>query len=165
MRSLLISIVIAQFCVPGSAAQSLASRVLVVYNGSHPDSVSVAQHYATVRAIPAANLCAVNPPKVTSLTWEEFDTSVRQPVQACLNAVGRQSILYIVLSSQTPYKIVIPHPFSVDSALADIWDQYATVFTETRDLPTRFHPYYAPAQSLGNVYVPFQPFSSYRAQG
>src|SRR5262249_12372564 len=48
-----------------------------------------------------------------------------------------------------------------DSYLADIWDKYAS--QPFLFIPNRTQPYYAEAQSQGNVYSPFQSLASYRA--
>jgi uncharacterized protein (TIGR03790 family) len=75
-----------------AAAPSLAQRVLVVYNPGLADSAAVANYYAVRRGIPAANLCAISPPSQITVTQSAFETTVKQPVQACLNAAGRTYI-------------------------------------------------------------------------
>ena len=42
----------------------LNKRVLVVYNSHGPESKKVAEYYMQKRAIPAANLCQISPPKI-----------------------------------------------------------------------------------------------------
>lgn len=147
-------------------AQTAANkRVLVVYNSTVPDSVRVAKHYVARRVIPTANLCPISPPSTTSLSWIQYVASVKTPVQRCLNAVGPQNVLYIVLTYQTPYIVSGssgPLFYSLDQYVADIWDQYAN--QDFKPLPSKFHPYYDDAQSQGNVYQPFQALADYRAQ-
>jgi uncharacterized protein (TIGR03790 family) len=50
--------------------------------------------------------------------------------------------------------------FSIDSFLADIWDQYATQYFDP--VPTAVHRYYAESQSQGNSFIPFQSLAVYR---
>jgi len=78
--------------------------------------------------------------------------------------VGWNNILYIVLTYQTPYKVVAPDnfPYSVDQFVADIWDVYTP--SGRYGVPATAQPYYAEAQSQGNVYVPFISFAAFRAQ-
>lgn len=141
-------------------AQSLASRVLVVYNSSFADSLEVAQHYATQRGIPTANLCAIS--SADALSAANYATVVRNPVRSCLNAVGPSNILYIVMSYLTPYNFVSNNNvYGVDSYLADIWDRYSV--QDFHPVPTGEHGYYSESQAAGNVYVPFVSFGTYRA--
>ncbi len=149
----------------GAAQIPLNNRVLVVYNSSDSASAKVAKYYAAKRNIPAANLCRISPPASDRLSWSQYVGSVKMPVQKCLNAVGRESILYIVFTYQTPYSVSgsnSPLSYSLDQYVADIWDQYST--QDAYPMPGRFHPYYDNAQSQGNVYQPFLSLADYRLQ-
>jgi uncharacterized protein (TIGR03790 family) len=131
--------------------------VLVVYHAGVPESVEVANYYAGQRAVPAANLCAINPPSTTTLGWASFNSTVKAPVRTCLERVGRERVLYIVFAYQTPYRLEIGSATrSLDQYVADIWDEYSP------DGRLRRHPYYAEAQSQGNVYRPFVALSDFR---
>jgi uncharacterized protein (TIGR03790 family) len=150
---------------PASAQLPLNQRVLIVYNSGNSASTAVANYYALQRSIPAANLCPITPPSTTGLTWTQYMSSVKTPVQNCLNAVGPQNILYMVFTYMTPYTVnglTSPFYYSLDQYVADIWDQYAQ--QDFYPVPTQFHSYYDDAQSEGNVYLPFVSFASYRAQ-
>ena len=144
-------------------AQSSQS-VLVVYNSANSDSTDVANYYVAKRAIPSQNLCAIQPPSTTSLSWSAFDSTVRTPISNCLNTVGWNNILYIVFTYQTPYKVIAPDnaSYSLDQFVADIWDVYTP--PGQYGLPATAQPYYAEAQSEGNVYVPFVSFAAFRSQ-
>ena len=157
--------------VAGSAprldAQSvpLNQRVLVVYNANVADSVTVANYYATKRQIPSGNLCAISPPQTAVLAWSQFVSSVKTPIQNCLNAVGPDNILYIVFTYQTPFRVVGSTSYlayALDQYVADIWDQYAN--QDAYPFPAQPHPYFDDVQSQGNVYQPFLSLSDYRAQ-
>ena len=143
----------------------LNQRVLIVYNVTNSDSVSVANYYASQRNIPTANLCAITPPSTTVLTWTQYVSSVKTPVQKCLTSIGPGNILYIVLTYQTPYVVKGVGGalyYALDQYVGDIWDQYAN--EDFYPYPSQFQPYYEDAQSEGNVYQNFVSFADYRAQ-
>jgi uncharacterized protein (TIGR03790 family) len=141
----------------------LNQRVLVVYNSANSDSTNVANYYTAKRAIPAANLCAITPPSTTSLAWSDFITSVKTPIQNCLNAVGPSNILYIVFTYQTPYDLTAPdgNLYSVDQFVGDIWDVYTP--PGQYGMPQLPQPYYANAESQGYVYIPYASLATYRS--
>ena len=149
---------------PAYTQTSLASRVLVLYNPMDANSAAVAAHYQTARAVPNANMCAVNVSSSasTNLAYSDYVSLIKTPVQACLNSVGSQNILYILLAYLRPLTLQTTTglTFSVDSFLADIWDQYATQFFNP--VPTAVHRYYAESQSQGNSFIPFQSLATYR---
>ncbi len=148
-------------------ASSLSLRTLVVYNANNSDSVSVANYYAAKRTIPVQNLCPITPPATDVLTWDQYVSSVKVPVQNCLNAVGTARILYIVFTYQTPYDVVgstSPLFYALDQYVADIWDVYSTQDFFPYPYLTQLQPYYDDAQSQGNVYQPFLSFSGWRSQ-
>jgi uncharacterized protein (TIGR03790 family) len=147
------------------AQLSLNQRVLVVYNSGNSASTAVANYYASQRSIPTANLCPINPPSTTSLTWSQYVSSVKTPIRNCLTTIGPQNILYIVFTYMTPFTVngsTSPFYYALDQYVADIWDQYAQ--QDSYPAPAQVHPYYYDAQSMGNVYQPFVSFASYRAQ-
>ena len=163
-----VALVVGVAAMSGQTSSSqipLNKRVLVVYNSTDSASARVAKYYAAKRNIPAANLCRISPPSSDRLSWSQYVGSVKTPVQKCLNAVGPESILYIVFTYQTPYSISgsgSPLSYSLDQYVADIWDQYS--IQDAYPIPGRFHPYYDNAQSQGNVYQPFLSLADYRAQ-
>jgi len=143
---------------------SLASRVLVVYNPTEPNSVAVAAHYQTARGVPNANLCAITESSANPLPYSVYLSAVRNPIRGCLNAAGPQQILYILLAYLQPLTLQggpAGYEYSIDGFLSDIWDQYTTQIFNT--VPTAVHRYYAESQSQGNAFVPFQKFADYRA--
>jgi uncharacterized protein (TIGR03790 family) len=114
--------------VPTRAQNPLAQRVLVVYDPTSSDSVNVANHYLAARGIPAANLCAISPSEVsTLLTWSAYVSEVQNPIQNCLNTVGPNQILYIVLGYIRPFKLTAQNGkvYAIDQYVADIWNQYS----------------------------------------
>jgi hypothetical protein len=83
-KALALLPVLAQLALSQS---SLASRVLIVYSPTDPNSAAVASHYQAARGIPNANLCAVAPSTTsTDLAYSDYVSVFRDPVRACLNA-------------------------------------------------------------------------------
>lgn len=160
-----VSHVLALACalVPAVAhAQApLSDRTLVVYNSRSADSLDVAKYYMAARGIPPVNMCGIAPTATAYLVESAFESTVKEPIKGCLNAVGPDHILYIVFSYLTPYRVTVGgRSFSLDQAIADIWDEYAPEFPAL--YPDRSHPYFADAQSQGNVYPRFVSFADYR---
>lgn len=151
------------FALPAKAA--LNQQVLVLYDPSVPDSVNVANHYLAARSIPSTNLCAISPPEtVFALSWSTYVSAVKTPVQNCLNSLGPNNILYIVLAYIRPFSLHGQNGtvYSLDGYLADIWDQYTN--QDAFPYPDVPHPYFASAQTQGNYYLPFLSLAAYRAQ-
>jgi uncharacterized protein (TIGR03790 family) len=143
---------------------SVNSRVLVVYEGHSKESKNVADYYVRKRRIPAGNLCEISSPAsvssadFVSLTWDQFDSLVKHPIRTCLERVGRNKILYIVFSFQTPYRLSgVPSGYgvSLDQYVGDIWDELG---------PSAhvLNPYYVAAESRAGIYRPFLSLAEYR---
>jgi DNA-binding NarL/FixJ family response regulator len=75
-------------------ADDLSSQVLVVYAANDPDSTFIANYYAGRRSIPP-NLCALTFPDPTALllSYDDYVSTFKTPVQNCLSAVGPQQVL------------------------------------------------------------------------
>ncbi len=158
IRIVLIMAIVGQAAFSQS---SLASRVLVVYSPTDPNSAAIASHYQSVRGIPSANLCAISAPTNANISYSDYVSLIRNPVRACLSTVGSQNILYIVLAYLRPLDVQVnaTQGYAVDSYLSDIWDQYSTQFFT---IPPTVHRYYAESQSQGNSFIPFQSLAAYR---
>lgn len=164
-KVILVFVILAGFAARVNAQTSLAPRVLVVYDPANANSVSVANHYVASRGIPNANLCPVTPLEtLTRLTWAQYVSSIKTPIQNCLTTVGPNQILYIVLSYIRPFTIVGQNGliYGLDHYVADIWDQYSSV--DAYPYPVQTQPYFAANQAQGNAYQPYQSFADYRAQ-
>lgn len=139
----------------------LPDRVVVVYNAGDAESASVANYYATRRAIPPANLCPVLPPSNVALDRPTWEATVRNPVRACVDAVGRAKTLYIVMAYKMPYKLSVNgRVYGLDSAMSDLFDEQGGTWSLYPDAP---HAYAAFIQSQGNYYQAFQSLSDHRA--
>ena len=58
-----------------------ASRVVVLANSDHPDSLRIARHYAEVRNVPEANVIALRLPLAESISWREFVVTLWEPLR------------------------------------------------------------------------------------
>ena len=160
LSALLIAILLA-FTVPALRAQtSVNDRVLVVYNSAVRESKQVAEYYLTKRSIPASHLCKIDASSPEQVDKDEFDASVKRPIQKCLNRLGKDTILYIVLSYQTPWRVDLgSQTNALDQFVADIWDEYLPERTATQ---SDVQPYFGVAQSEGDYYQPFVSLAEYR---
>ena len=70
--------------VAGARGSGPADRVVIVANSDAPGSVAIAEHYARIRAVPAANIIALRMPVAETITWREFIPAVWQPLQDAL---------------------------------------------------------------------------------
>jgi uncharacterized protein (TIGR03790 family) len=157
-------------CLGGWAAAAektdLAARVLVVHNAHSRASKQVADYYAKQRGIPAANRCALkdavlqNKAVIKAIPLAAYAEAIRKPIRKCLERVGRENILYIVFTYDTPFAFhSTPAKWgrALDQYVADIWDE--------EPLPTRvLNPYYAHVRSEKDIYLPFVPLAAYRSE-
>jgi uncharacterized protein (TIGR03790 family) len=165
-RTLLLVLLACLFDAAAIKAQNpLAQRVLVIYDPTVSDSVTLANHYLASRGIPSGNLCAISPTETASpLPWSAFVSAVQTPIQNCLNAVGPNQILYIVFSYIRPFAVIAQNgkTYAIDQYVADIWNQNATI--DAFPYPDQAQPYFAVNQAQGNSYQSFLSFADYRAQ-
>ena len=148
-------------------AGTLADRVLVVYDRGSRESEDIARHYASMRHVPAGNLCAIklSKPDLSLLPNADYEREVRGPIAACLEKAGKEKILYIVLAYLRPFRVDPGglHVYAMDSYLADIWDFYNS--RPFDPLPRFVHPYYADNGAMQNKYGPFVSLAEYRSHG
>jgi uncharacterized protein (TIGR03790 family) len=141
----------------------LNERVLVIYDTANQDSQKVAKYYMEKRSIPKQNLCKIDTYNEGMWEGDWYEPAIRKPVRACLEKVGKQKILYIVVSYGTPDELDTgPRRQTIDGLLADIWDEYAGPHQLGREAGNQ--PYFGNAQSEGNAYEPYVPFAKYRDQ-
>ena len=147
-----------------AANDDLASRVLVVWNASFPESKRVAEYYMKKRGIPRDNRCEIHTgtQKLDTriLIWDQYDATIANPVKKCLNRLGKDRILYIVLSFEVPFglaKAPENHGRAIDSYLADIW-------AEAQGSTQSLNPYFDPATPHVGNYSQFVSFADYRSR-
>ncbi len=148
---------------PGLRAQSsLADRVLVVYNAGERESKQVADYYLLKRSIPESHLCKIDTSSSDQIKQDEFEGSVKQPIRKCLSRLGKDTILYIVLSYRTAFLLDLgSQTNAIDQFIADIWDEYLPERTASQ---SEVQPYFGAAQSEGDVYQPYVSLADYRRQ-
>jgi uncharacterized protein (TIGR03790 family) len=112
------------------------------------------------RGIPDGNICKIRVSSTESLEQDEFESQVKQPIRKCLDALGRDKILYIVFSYQTPFDLQLSgQTYALDQFVADIWDEYLPLRPAGEN---NVQPYFGYAQSQGAIYQAFLPLSAYR---
>jgi uncharacterized protein (TIGR03790 family) len=138
------------------------NRVLVVYNTGVRESREVANYYIEKRSIPPRNVCPIRVSSVDDIELKEFESHVKDPIRKCLEEAGKDKVLYIVFSYQTPFALTINgQNYALDQFIGDIWDEYLPARPAT---PAEVQPYFGYAQSEGGVYQGFVPLSAYREQ-
>ncbi len=145
-----------------NAEEDLAARVLVVSNASFGESKRVAEYYMKKRGIPGGNRCEIKTGSQNLdgelLPFDQYDAKIAQPIKKCLERVGKDRILYIVLSFKVPYKMVKApenHGRAVDSYVADIWQ-------EAQGSTQALNPYFDSAVPHVGNYSPFVSLAEYR---
>lgn len=132
-------------------------QVLVVVNRRSAVSRQIGDYYLHKRAIPEANLCTIDTAPEEQISRTVYDNQVEAPVGKFLKSHGLQEqILYIVLTSGVPLKVIGPgdayraEAASVDSELTLLYQKMrgakialagpvANPFFKQRDTPFR-HP-------------------------
>jgi uncharacterized protein (TIGR03790 family) len=125
----------ARQATPAAPSTGAAAQVLVVYNQRYKESRTVADYYMAQRHIPDKNKCAIDAETPGPNTYLAgglvgYHDSIKAPVQKCLNALGKENILYVVFSYMTPFKVFDGFPLNnvraIDSLVANIWDPNET---------------------------------------
>ena len=90
-----------------SAARALGPHeVLLLVNGTVPDSVEIARYYAELRSIPESNIVRLSVPPGSELTVEQFTELVWEPARGAARKRGIDDhILAWVYSAGFPYRI------------------------------------------------------------
>jgi hypothetical protein len=139
-------ILVAAAIAAHAATPPSPASILIVYAQTSPDSADVAKWYAARRGVPPSNLCPL-PLTDTRNEWVigyEYEDLVNKPIRACLEAVGKRDILYIVLAYIRQFRVDpgggLRH-YALDSYLADIWNEYSR--TDFDPSPTVYHSYFS----------------------
>src|SRR4051812_34858590 len=81
-------------------------NVLVVMNGDSKSSRSIGEYYARRRSVPPRNLCTIRTPESETISRDEYNRLIKDPVAACLKGRGLvESILYIVTTQGVPLRV------------------------------------------------------------
>src|SRR5579871_2770161 len=71
-----------------ACADDLAKQVVIVYNVADPDSRPLADYYAMKRGVPTNQLCLLNIRPVETITRQEYNEKIRDPVWRFLSQHG-----------------------------------------------------------------------------
>ena len=105
-RLLAASLVAGALAWPDAARAQTGENVLVVINTSHPASVTVGEHYTAVRNVPGKNVVRLTAGTAETITREEFDRTIEQPIANWLARHSLQDkVLYLVLAKGVPLRI------------------------------------------------------------
>jgi len=150
-------------CIPLSstfAAQMQSAptgaQILLVGNRDSLESRQIVEYYRPRRSIPVGNVCWLSVTTDEEISWNVYQSRIQAPVGDCLKKAGLQeSVLYIVLTVGTPFKIggtngAMATRGSVDSELALLYSKLKGIkferagtvrnpFFGVRDAPFR-HP-------------------------
>ncbi|MGA8028111.1 MAG: TIGR03790 family protein [Bryobacteraceae bacterium] len=138
----------------------LNQRVLVVYDAGISESRAVAGYYMEKRNIPEGNSCKIKTSSTDIIDQAEFESHVKAPIRKCLEAIGKDKILYIVFSYATPFALEMNGgKYALDAFVSDIWDEFLPFRPAAQ---SEVQPYFGYAQSEGNLYVPFASLATYR---
>jgi hypothetical protein len=136
-------------------------NVVVLYNAAVPDAVSVAQHYATVRSLPAGHLCALTglaetdagfTVASTTIDVATFQSTIQAPLDACIAALPEPQLIdYVVLVRGLPYLVTLPSYGASLQAMIQV--RHAKVVASGADLAGQGQP----ADTEASVANPFGP--------
>jgi hypothetical protein len=73
-----------------TAQTPLNERVLVVYNSSGNESLSVAKYYMAERHIPKDNWCKIAVSSADYIKQDELESRVKRPLRKCIDAISKQ---------------------------------------------------------------------------
>ena len=108
MRQILVAVGIATcWCVqaPFVQAQS-AENVAVVINDASPTSRRVGEYYATVHALPMANVIRIRTITDETIDRAAYVATIEQPIAAAIRRAGLQDrVLYLVLTKGVPLRV------------------------------------------------------------
>lgn len=85
--------------------------VVVLYNGDDADALATAEQYAAARDLTPAQLCPISgiTPDTRQIDFDTFDTQIRQPFEACRDALPHpEDIDAIVVVRGLPYVVELP---------------------------------------------------------
>lgn len=148
---------------PAVTQAQTGANVLVVVNASQADSIRVGEYYATARSVPAKNVVRLNAGTSESVSREQYERTIEQPISAWLARHSLQDqVLYLVLTKGVPLKILGTTgrdgtSSSVDSELTLLYRRL--VGTRTAVMGRVENPYYLGEGAVTEA-KPFTRFSA-----
>ena len=82
-------------------------RVLLITNRNSSESGEIAEYYAAKRKIPAAQVCVIAASREERITRDEYESSVRKPVERCLaQRKLTEQVFYLVTTLGVPLHVL-----------------------------------------------------------
>ncbi|MBL90641.1 MAG: hypothetical protein CMH56_02365 [Myxococcales bacterium] len=93
---------------PGQAGLG-PHQVLLVYDAEHPQSIEVANRYATLRQIPTAHFCPIilGDLENKTISMAAFMENWVPSLEGCLEGLSPQDVWAFALSSHLPHRVVL----------------------------------------------------------
>lgn len=137
------------------ASAQTPDNVLLVVNDNSPDSIRVAEHYASVRKIPGRNIAHIKTTTAENIARPDYIANVELPIATWLGKhLLQDQILYIVLTKGIPIRVdgtegLSGTVASVDSELTLL---YRKMLNITAPMVGRLdNPYYLGEQPLAKA--------------
>jgi len=126
MQRTTILIAVLTLCPAVARATPAPDSVAIVANADVPGSVALAMRYAEARSVPASQICLLPLPTTAEMTFEELETLLMDPLDACLGE-QRSRIEAVVLMRGVPIRVATPSGTAVSVAAAlGLWDSTLT---------------------------------------
>jgi len=75
-------------------------EVLLIVNDDSPYSIDIADYYQLKRGIPESNICHINSPVTETVTRNDYNTFVRNPINSYLDSYGLSDNIYYILTTK-----------------------------------------------------------------
>ncbi len=110
MRALLSSISVLILLPSVALATPGPATTVVIANVNVPESVALAERYASERAIPPGQVCSLDVEDVEDVDLADYETAFLAPLRACLDATPgtRERIEAAVLIRGLPLRVRVP---------------------------------------------------------
>ncbi|MCS6292084.1 MAG: TIGR03790 family protein [Nitrospira sp.] len=95
--------------VPPARAELSAHQVMIVANVNSPDSLMVAEHYATRRGIPPQHIAKLDLPLDDTISREDYERRLVTPLRQALQAQGTQKLIRVIVTVfGVPLRVAAP---------------------------------------------------------
>ena len=106
MRRLLLLLFVAALESASPTFAQTGANVLLVVNGTSPDSARIAEHYARVRSVPPEQVLRIEVEAADEIDRAVFNTQIQAPIANWLQKrIAQDRILYIVLTKGVPLRV------------------------------------------------------------
>jgi len=105
-RVTVLAILAVLACLPARAIAQTSDNVLLVVNSNSPQSIQIADRYATVRRVPERNIVRIKTVVEEMISRTDYGSTIEAPIAAWLSRQRLQDqILYIVLTKGVPLRV------------------------------------------------------------